>query len=304
MKNKNILLLGSTSFTGSHILHRLKHDYTFRCVGRLEKRVDVVFDVLEDQIEKLADDLAWADVVINCFSNGDVDNCEQNPSTSEQLNLEFPKVICGLQSEYAFHLIHLSSNAVYGGDDPLYSEVNEHLPVNTYGKHKSAADKYLLNHSDRCTVLRPITMIGQLLGEQRHNPFSFFLERLINNDDIQAVNDVYVNILHVDILVECIKQVIDRSEFGEFNISGDDVVNRYEFVSLIKQNLPDSSSVISEIDSSNFVTAARRPLNTSFDNSKMKSILDVHPDKLALTIEELVANATRKIDHSGAKKAA
>ena len=291
MNNKNVLLLGSTSFTGSHLLHHLADQYTFRCVGRQEGRVDVVFDIFNDSIDKLNADLAWADVVINCFSNGDVDSCEENPAPSRQLNLDFPKALCDLQGQNDFDLIHFSSNAVYDGDHPLYSEEHEHKPVNIYGQLKSEADKYLLEHSSRCTVLRPITMFGQLLGKQRHNPFSFFLQKLVDNDDIQAVNDVYVNMLHVDVLVECVQKVIENRVFGEFNISGDDVVNRFEFVSLVKQNLPNSRSEVSETDSSKFVTAARRPVDTSFDNSKMKSILGVHPKDLAATIEELVRNA-------------
>jgi len=291
MKNKNILLLGSTSFTGSHLLHHLADQYTFRNVGRQEDRVDVVFDIFSDDVEMLKDHLAWADVVINCFSNGDVDSCEENPAPSKKLNLEFPKALCDQQRSNNFDLIHFSSNAVYDGEHPLYSEDHEHLPVNIYGQLKSEADKYLLENSDRCTVLRPITMFGQLLGEQRHNPFSFFFERLINNDDIQAVNDVFVNMLHVDVLIGCVKNVIEKEIYGEFNISGDDVVNRYELVSMVKQYIPESRSVVKETDSSNFVTAARRPANTSFDNHKMKSILGVYPEPLSKTIERLVSEA-------------
>ena len=292
MTLKNVLLLGSTSFTGSHILHHLAENYHFRCVGRDSNLVDVVHDIQSDETNSLAPHLDWADVVINCFSNGDVDSCETNPGPSTRLNLDFPKELCSLQKVHNFHLVHFSSNAVYDGDNPLYSEQCVHEPVNTYGKLKSEADKYLMRNSDACTVLRPITMYGQVLGRQRHNPFSFFHERLVAGDDITAVNDVYVNMLHVDVLVQCVKKVIDAGVFGEFNISGDDVVNRFEFVSEIKRHIPLSTSQVTETDSAGFVTAARRPLDTSFDNSRMKAVLGVHPTPLSSTIEALVAQAT------------
>lgn len=291
---KNILLLGSTSFTGSHILHHLTNRFNFKSVGRDENLVDVHFDVLSDNVSDLKYDLSWADVVINCFSNGDVDSCEKNPVNSEKLNMNFPKALSDLQDTHDFDLIHFSSNAVYDGDHPLYSESHEHLPVNVYGNLKSEADKYLLSNSNRCTVLRPITMYGQLLGQQRHNPFSFFLERLMNNEEIVAVNDVFVNMLHVDVLVACVNKVIEERIFGEFNISGDDIVNRYEFVELIKSNLPESTSKVIETDSLKFETIAKRPANTSFDNQKMKSVLGVYPETLSETIRKLVFDYQKK----------
>jgi len=291
MNSKNILLMGSTSFTGSHTLNRLQERYSFKTVGRKADSVDLVFDVYNDSIASLRTAFEWADVVINCFSNGDVDSCEVNPLPSSQLNLDFPKLLCKLQKEHEFHLIHFSSNAVYDGDNPLYSEESEHQPINTYGRLKSEADFYLTNESKRCTLLRPITMYGKLLGDQRHNPFSFFFDQLLNNQDIVAVNDVYVNMLHVDVLTRCIEKVIDSQIYGEFNISGDNIVNRFEFVSEIKRHLPSSTSTISETDSSGFVTAARRPLNTSFDNHKMKSQLGVLPNSMSSTIEQLVSDA-------------
>lgn len=305
MNSKNILLLGSTSFTGSHALHSLQDRYIFRTSGRKSDSVDVAFDVCNDPISVLSPELEWADVVINCFSNGDVDSCEVNPLLSSQLNLEFPKKLCRMQKETEFHLIHFSSNAVYDGDNPLYSEYSEHHPVNTYGQLKSEADKLLRRESTQCTILRPITMYGQLLGNQRHNPFSFFLEKLLNDEDIVAVNDVYVNMLHVDVLTNCIEKVIDDSIYGEFNISGDNIVNRFDFVSEIKNQVPHSKSVITETDSSCFVTAARRPLNTSFDNQKMKNDLGIHPTNLSATIEALVDSAlSPKNIHESIKQAA
>ena len=298
MNSKNILLLGSTSFTGSHTLNSLQDRYSFKTVGRNAESVDLVFDVYNDNIATLRPAFKWADVVINCFSNGDVDSCEVNPLPSSNLNLEFPKLLCKLQKEHEFHLVHFSSNAVYDGDNPLYSEESEHRPINTYGRLKSEADFFLNNESKRCTLLRPITMFGKLLGDQRHNPFSFFFDKLLNNQDIVAVNDVYVNMLHVDVLTDCIAKVIDDEIYGEFNVSGDNIVNRFEFVSEIKRHLPSSTSTITETDSTGFVTAARRPLNTSFDNQKMKSVLDVNPMELSSTIEQLVRDALEQADIS------
>ena len=238
--------------------------------------------------------MSQATYVINCFSDGDVDSCELNSALSRTLNYTVPSALCDLQKQHDFHLVHLSSNAVYDGETPLYSETSKHKPVNKYGELKSEADRYLLKHSLKCTILRPITMYGQLLGDQRHNPFSFFFGKLQQNEDITAVNDVFVNMLHIDQLISCLDVVLRDGIQGEFNIAGKDIVNRADFVNAIKSWLPDCTSNVHETDSSGFSTPARRPRDTSFDTSKMQQVLGVTPAPLLPTIEKLVERAIQQ----------
>ena len=134
-------------------------------------------------------------------------------------------------------------------------------------------------------------MFGLKTENQRHNPFSFFYSQLSGHEDIIAVDDVYVNMLHVQDLVGCIKYAVDHSTTGTYNISGDEVVNRYEFVWTIKAQLPESRSVITRVSSDNFVTVAARPRNTSFDNQKMKRVFDCKPQSLESIVSKLISQS-------------
>lgn len=287
----NVVLLGPTSFTGSHLLNQLKGEYAFRTVGRDANHSDIALDVTQNSITDIESELSQATHVINCFSDGDVDSCELDSKLSRTLNYTVPSALCDLQKQHDFHLVHLSSNAIYDGERPLYSETSEHKPVNKYGELKSEADRYLLEHSPKCTILRPITMYGQLLGDQRHNPFSFFFGKLWRNEDITAVNDIFVNMLSIDQLVSCVDVVLREGIDGEFNIAGKDIVNRADFVNAIKSWLPECTSNVHETDSSGFSTLARRPRDTSFDTSKMQQVLGVTPRPLLQTVEKLVERA-------------
>ena len=289
-----VVLLGPTSFTGSHLLNQLRGDYEFQTVGRNANHSDIALDVTQNSVTDIASELSQATYVINCFSDGDVDSCEQNSELSRTLNLTVPSALCDLQKKHDFHLVHLSSNAVYDGESPLYSETSEHKPVNKYGELKSEADRYLLKHSPKCTILRPITMYGELLGDQRDNPFSFFFGKLRQNEDITAVNDIFVNMLHIDQLIFCLDVVLRDGIQGEFNIAGKDIVNRADFVNAIKSCLPDCTSNVHETDSSGFSTPARRPRDTSFDTSSMQQVLGATPAPLIPTIEQLVERAIQQ----------
>lgn len=288
---KKVLVLGSSSFTGHYICERMSAEFNIIKSNRSGVDADIQFDAINDDIAVLDASLTGVDVVINCISNGDVDSCELDPEFSKSINYDFVTKLCELQKKHSFHLIHFSSNAVYNGEEAPYSENSPANAINRYGEIKLRADKYIEEQLGNYTILRPITMYGVRLGEQRHNPFSFFYEQLVQNKDIVAVDDVYTNMLHVEDLTKCVRSVINRQIYGTYNISGDDVVNRFEFVSMIKTLVPDSRSTIKRVTSDQFKTAAKRPRDTSFDNGAMKEVLGVYPEKLSTSLQNLVSGS-------------
>lgn len=269
----------------------MHEDFKILKTNRSGVDADLRFDALADDAGILEPLLNGIDAVINCISNGDVDSCEKDPEHSRRINFDFVEDLCALQKKHGFQLVHFSSNAIYDGENAPYSETSPAHAVNRYGEIKIEADKYIEDNLDNYTILRPITMYGVRLGKQRHNPYSFFYQQLIDNKDIVAVDDVYVNMLHVEDLVRCVKTVIDRQINGTFNISGDEVVNRYEFVSMIKALIPGSQSKIKRVTSDQFETAAERPRDTSFDNSAMKNVLGITPGNLKETLQSLVEHS-------------
>lgn len=285
---KKVLLLGGNSFTGSHIVDKLESKYDILSISR---NGDLnTFDLTLDSINKVENIIIdnEIEVVINCISDGNVDSCEVNKDFAKLINLDFVQDLVDIQNKLKFKLIHLSTNAVYDGLKSPYNEISEHSPINYYGKIKSEADSYVISKSKNYCILRPITMYGKKLKSQRDNPFSFFYNQLKNNAKIIAVNDIYVNMLFIDDLISCIDNVISNDVRGVFNISGSDIVNRVEFIKIIKNNLDDSSSYIESVPSSYFNSLAPRPLNTSFDNTKMINELGVVPTHISDAISKLL----------------
>ncbi|NCG44800.1 dTDP-4-dehydrorhamnose reductase, partial [Vibrio parahaemolyticus] len=45
---------------------------------------------------------------------------------------------------------------------------------------------------------------------------------------------------------------------------------------------------INKVSGSNFKMAAKRPYNTSFDNKKMKSVLNIEPKNIDIAISEIL----------------
>ena len=281
-----IILLGYNSFVGIEIskyfisLKNVKLIYVGRKKSSLHKTVK--FEVVNDQeklkknISKLLIDLNLDSdcVLINCISLSDVDKCETNKEDCKFQNSLFVKYLYSNLKNHNFKkLIHLSTNAVYDGKNAPYNENSACKPVNYYGKTKLEADEFLLSFNDeRVMVVRPITLYGKLVKGGRHNPVSLIINSIQKKQRIKLVNDVTVNILYVVDLIRAIEKLILIDFYGLINISGDEIFSRFSLGIKVAEILNNGLKLIEEVSSSEFKTVARRPLDTSFDNTLMKEI--------------------------------
>ena len=289
-----IIILGYNSFVGSAIAEYFdnKDNVELVYVGRKDcDQHDVIkFDV-KNNLSELKDNVAdlvktinldYDSVVVNCISMGDVDKCETHKEECEIQNYEFVKILYDEMSKGDFSkLVHFSTNAVYDGKHAPYGETSECHPVNYYGVIKLKADHYLLDQKDnRVIVARPITMYGKVPEGGRANPTSMIIGRLMANQELKLVNDVLVNILYIGDLVRTVEKLLEIDFSGLINISGDEIYSRYDLGLKIAGLLNKDPVLIESVTSDEFVTVAKRPLDTSFDNALMKQ-LGIKPSLLA-----------------------
>ena len=294
-----IVLLGYNSFVGNAISKYFKsvEGVELIHVGRQESPLHKVFKfevvnnekTLNNNISNLLIELNLDSecVLINCISMSDVDKCEMDKEACRFQNSLFVSLLYRNLKQYDFKkLIHLSSNAVYDGNNAPYNENSECQPINYYGKVKLEADKFLLDYDDsRVMVVRPITMYGRMINGGRHNPVSLIINSIKNKQPIKLVNDVTVNILYVGDLIKSIEKLISIDFSGSINISGDEIYSRYSLGLKVAEILNSGLDLIEEVSSSEFKTVASRPLNTSFDNSLMKEY-GVYPR----TLKQVISN--------------
>ena len=281
-----IIILGYNSFVGCSVSEyfRAKSGVDLVYVGRKDSDAHKVvkLDVAENlqelscRMEGLVNEIGIDNncVLINCISMGDVDKCETNKQACDVQNYQFVKILYEQLKKGAFKkLIHFSTNAVYDGENAPYGEESVCKPINFYGFTKLKADRFLLDQKDgRVIIARPITMYGRVPEGGRANPTSLIIERLMSNQKLKLVNDVLVNILYVGDLVRTVEKLLDVDFSGLINISGDEVYSRYELGLKIAELLNKDTTLIESVTSDEFVTVAKRPLDTSFNNSFMKGM--------------------------------
>jgi len=220
------------------------------------------------------------DAVIHTAGAANVDFCQSHPEEGWLGNVEGTKNIITACRASKIKLLHISSNAVYGGDSPPYAEKSPMEPVNIYGQQKKESDDLVRNSGLEWTIIRPILMYGWSRPWSRKDFLVWIIENLKAQKQISLVTDIFENPLSAEICARAIWKCVENNIIGEFNLAGRETVNRYKLGQETAKVFGYDAGLILPVKNESFKTIAPRPANTSFDTSKMSAELEMEPQPL------------------------
>ena len=215
------------------------------------------------------------EAVIHTAGNANVDLCEKNYSLGWKSNVAGTQVVLDACQRHHAKMVFISTNAVFNGENPPYSEDAEPQPINHYGKMKLRAEHMVKESSLPYLVIRPILMYGWNHPCERSNTVTWLIEKLGKKEPVHMVNDVYENPLYNLACAEMIWALIVTGSQGIYHLAGKDVVNRYEFTKLIADVFKLDKSLLHEVASDYFSGIAPRPANTSYNTAKIEKELGI-----------------------------
>lgn len=205
------------------------------------------------------------DVIIHCAAIGSVDYVESNYSEAYQVNVVGTRNVLEAAGKAKF--VYISSNAVFDGNNLPYNENSERNPINRYGAMKKEAEDIVMA-SDNWLIIRPFMLYGWTYPNSRGNPFTMFFNRLLNNDLVKAVNDIYWQPTNAKDAARVIWQLLEyRNEI--FNIAPDEKMTLYDFALAIADTWRLNKALIESVPNSHFNLPASRPVDTSYDLTKL-----------------------------------
>ena len=237
---------------------------------------------IECDLEDAADaerclEAASPDVVIHAAGEANVDNVQQTPLTGINSNAIATMNLAAACAKRGVHLIYISSNAVFSGEEAPYAEDSLASPVNHYGLVKLVSERIAVDLNPRTTVVRPILMYGWNDEGGRSNPVLMTITRLRSGEPVKMVDDVSENPLYVRQCAAAIWNIVADGQLGTFHLAGGTAVNRYELALAVAREFALDEALISAVHSDAFPTIARRPANTTFATSRMADVLGVEP---------------------------
>jgi len=102
------------------------------------------------------------DVILHCAAERRPDVSEQSPEAALALNLEATSTLAKAAKQQGAWVLYISTDYVFDGTTPAYSENDVPNPVNFYGESKLRGEQVLLDISNDFAVLRLPILYGQV----------------------------------------------------------------------------------------------------------------------------------------------
>lgn len=165
------------------------------------------------------------DVIVNLAGECNVDTVERDPERYRDINAIIPGELAAWCDDNGAHLIHVSSQAVFGGNEAPYGPASTGLsPVNQYGSQKARAEK-LVRQCRNWTIVRPTFVLGirPLPHVGRQNP----LEAMLAGQKKQ-VSDRYFSPLGAEFAARSLWEIALARPVGQIlHVGSPDRVSRF-----------------------------------------------------------------------------
>lgn len=228
------------------------------------------------------------DVIINAAAYTAVDRAETEPELSAAINTSAPSVLAEEAARTGALLIHYSTDYVFdGGKTEPYLESDLVNPLSVYGKTKAAGEEAI--RASGCDHL--IFRTSWVYSARGSNFLRNILRLASEREELRIVDDQIgaptssesIARATVQVLRECLRGSLAASlKSGTYHLTASGHCSWFGFASEILRLCPDRLRRVRNIlpiPSSTYLTAARRPLNSRLDCSRIADVFAVRiPD--------------------------
>jgi len=281
-----VLITGSNGLLGQKLVHKLRIDELVELIAtskgenRISKKTGYIYISLDvtkkEELEKVILS-EKPNVIINTAAMTNVDACEDKKQECDALNIDAVKYLTDVSCQIDAHLIHISTDFIFDGENGPYSEDDVPNPLSYYGLSKLKSETILLESSCRWTVLRTIIVFGVAENLSKGNIVLWAKKVLEKGERLNIIDDQFRSpTLSEDLADACILS-FQKKKYGIYNASGKDIMSIYEIVERISKHYNYSTKNLNKISTSTLNQIATRPLKTGFILDKAINELGYNP---------------------------
>ena len=258
-----VLILGAGGQLGSELMKLfLGATGVYHAGSEGSLTIDITnFVKLEDIILKMR-----PKIIINTVALTNVDKCETEKRIANEINAEAVRHMVRAAAVSKSYLVQVSTDYVYDGAEGMYKETAIPNPINFYGLSKLLGDWAAQSYDDSLIV-----RTSGVFGHKSNFP-RFALSQLKEGKEVKAVKSFYSPI-HARLLAEAILELTELRRTGVINVSGPRI-SRYELALKIAEKISAPTDKIIELDEGQMKWPARRPYDSSLDNTLSRRLID------------------------------
>jgi len=220
------------------------------------------------------------DIIINPAAYTDVDKAEFEKLLAQQINAIAPKVLAEKASELNIPMIHFSTDYVFDGlkNEP-YVETDQVNPQSIYGRTKCMGEEAVRTYKKHI-ILRT----SWVFSYRGQNFLKTILKLIQEKSSLNIVNDQKGTPTSADAIAEVTYKIIKTilknpnfEDFGTYHVALEKETNWYQYACFINDEAlrlglktTMTSKDIKPISSDEYSVAAKRPINSMLNTTKIK----------------------------------
>tara|TARA_B100001059_G_scaffold50026_2_gene43132 strand:+ start:6008 stop:6904 length:897 start_codon:yes stop_codon:yes gene_type:complete len=282
--SKSILITGSNGLLGQKLVHLLKEKNNVIASSKgsclISNQSDFIYhslDITDEEAIFETFEKNKPDAVINTAAMTNVDGCEDQKELCDKINVRAVEYLSKACEQYDTHLIHISTDFIFDGENGPYSEDDIANPLSYYGLSKWKSEKVLQDSSCKWAILRTIILYGTAENLQRNNIVLWGRKALKEGQTLNIIDDQFRSPTLAEDLAQACRLVVEKQATGIYNASGKDIMSIYEMVERMADFYQCDKSQINRISSSTLNQKAKRPPKTGFLLNKIINQLGYVP---------------------------
>lgn len=273
MKNKiKLLITGISGFLGNTFIHKKNND--FEIFGIYNNNIPITLThnnfksniTDKNKLEHIVT-ITKPDYIIHLAAISNANICEKQPLLSEQVNIIGTKNITDIAQKYSIKLLFTSTDLVFDGTNAPYNEQSNVSPISIYGTHKVMAEQIVSNYHNSTIFRLPL-----MFGKSYSNAKCFLqgmCESLTTGKETKLFSDEYRTPVSAEKITNAILNLRDTQE-KILHLGGDTRINRVELGTTVANILHLHSPNIKSVLRSDVSMPAKRPEDTSLQNTLAK----------------------------------
>lgn len=269
-----ILLTGKNGQVGFELNKKLSTVWDVVAIGREDLDLESPND-----ISNFIDNIK-PDFIVHPAAYTAVDKAESDPEMAYQINVVASQVFAKKVTELDIPIIYFSTDYVFDGlkNEP-YIEEDKVNPQSVYGQTKFEGEEAIRQHKKHI-ILRT----SWVFGSHGHNFIKTILKLIQEKDNLSMVSDQggapTSSSMLADITFKIIQKIIDNKDFkdfGTYHLTSEGETNWHKYAIFIVDEAIRLGihpkirfSNIKAIVSDDYISPAKRPLNSRLNTEKIK----------------------------------